>query len=129
MPFSSCSIGPNMKDLIAVARTTTKPDMVDPLPVRYRTSIAERAKWDQRELESRLNLTLPAAQVELWNNAASLRLFEDVDYGQWGLVMLTWERAIEMTELQMDTRSGQMAVGDLVVGEFLGDSDLLLLRC
>lgn len=61
-----------------------------------------------------------------WEVSRESRLFEDVDYGQWGLVLLSpsdaWARTVEQQELRRDD-----VLDDVVVGEFLGDQDLLLL--
>ncbi len=119
-----------MNDIIALARSTSKPDMTEPLHVRFGTRILERVAWDRSTLESKLNVSVPDELVALWDVASSLRLFEDLTYGQWGLVVLPPSAALEETESR--TRSGpseRIRPGDLVVGRFLGDSDILLLRC
>ena len=54
------------------------------------------------------------------------RLFTDVDYGQWGLVLLgpevSWRRTLD----QLDLPPADRRPGDVVIGEFLGDLDLLI---
>jgi hypothetical protein len=66
--------------------------------------------------------------AELRRHARSARLFVDSRYGQWGLVLLSPERSREATEAFRTRRARDHREGDLVVGEFLGDSDLLLVR-
>ena len=70
---------------------------------------------------------IPAELVELWTTCDEARLFEDVDYGQWGLVLLDSQSSRERTLQQLDARPAQMRSTDFVVGEFLGDSELLVL--
>lgn len=65
----------------------------------------------------------------VWQTCRSARLFEDVEYGQWGLELLDpLESTAETERLQAD-RPEEFRAGDRVVGRFLGDSDLLLVRC
>jgi len=72
---------------------------------------------------------VPDLLADLWCAAGSMRLFEDVTYGQTGLVLVFPTRAIELTKFQESVMQEKMEFGDLVIGEFLGDSDLLMLRC
>lgn len=76
-----------------------------------------------------LSAELPAELEEFWSAFEEARLFEDSDYGQWGLVLLGHGAAQARTDVFQDERSSDTRAGDLVVGEFLGDSDLLLVRC
>ena len=76
-----------------------------------------------------LNATVPQELGEFWQYVTAARLFEDVEYGQWGLVLLDPDQAVTMTEVFKHDRSEQHVPGDLVVGRFLGDQDLLLVRC
>jgi hypothetical protein len=119
----------DMKNVIALARASSKPPLVTPLRVEFRTTIDAPERCALDELERPLNLTLPPSIVALWHNASSLRLFEDVTFGQSGLILLPPNGALKATEFQCRTRASEMRRGDLVVGEFRGDSDLLLVRC
>lgn len=94
-----------------------------PCPFRLKCSFA-----DAEEDDAALN-NLPAELVEFWKNAAVARLFEDVDYGQWGLEIISPGKAESLTETELQKRPCDYVPGDLVVGRFLGDSDLLLVRC
>lgn len=72
---------------------------------------------------------VPPGLSELWSRTRSARLFEDSQFGQWGLVLVSPEEAKEMTADFKLRRSGDYVPGDLVIGKFLGDSDLLIVRC
>jgi hypothetical protein len=67
--------------------------------------------------------------AEFWRNCDGARLFEDKKYGQWGLILLSPSLAAERSRQLHDERPREFMKGDLVVGEFLGDSDLLVVRC
>jgi hypothetical protein len=91
---------------------------VDP-PVRY----------DKSQLEANLSVTIPEDLVVLWQEVSQLRLFEDIQFGQWGLIL--WS-PLEVTGHHRENvadRPEQYVKGDLIVGEFKGDQEMLLVRC
>ena len=65
----------------------------------------------------------------MWNKTSGLRLFEDITYGQWGLILWSPDQVITEQEKRIAQRKEDFRSGDLLVGEFLGDADLLVLRC
>jgi hypothetical protein len=72
--------------------------------------------------------TAPPELERAWRVSRESHLFEDVDYGQWGLVLLSPEASAMVTAEQHITRSDQAYLsGDVVIGEFLGDSELLVI--
>lgn len=72
---------------------------------------------------------LPAELREFWSLAESARLFEDRLYGQWGLEIVTPYGSELLTQQYKQERGDNYREGDLIVGRFLGDSNLLLVRC
>jgi hypothetical protein len=82
------------------------------------TSEEVRRAWADR---------VPPELAELWAAAREARLFVDVEYGQWGLALLSPEASAEATRFLHQTRPTDVRAGDVVVGEFLGDADLLVL--
>ncbi len=64
---------------------------------------------------------------QLWLTSRTARLFEDIEYGQWGLALLSPEEAAARTLEFRTARSHDAMPADIVCGEFLGDSDLLIL--
>lgn len=70
---------------------------------------------------------LPAELVEAWSVSRESRLFEDVDYGQWGLVLLSPEASAERTADQRAQRPNAYHAHDVLIGEFLGDPELLVM--
>ncbi|KXZ73577.1 hypothetical protein AVENLUH5627_00551 [Acinetobacter venetianus] len=74
-----------------------------------------------------LLIDLPIEFVEFYKLANGAYLFEDIVYGQWGLQLLDAFLIQEKTRDFIEGNNDYLK-GDLIVGEFLGDSDLLLLR-
>lgn len=62
---------------------------------------------------------------ELWSLTDGARLFEDIEYGQWGLILLGSEASERETKRAVADRS-DFRGADIVVGTFLGDLDLLV---
>lgn len=71
---------------------------------------------------------LPPDLTEFWGAYKSARLFEDLEYGQWGLALLSPKDSSERSDVFRNRRTRDYLQGDRIVGEFLGDSDLLLVR-
>jgi hypothetical protein len=78
---------------------------------------------------SNLPFDCPRELRQFWTEVATARLFEDQEYGQWGLEILDPTRSLEVTARYGEERQRDSSHGDLVVGQFLGDSDLLIVRC
>jgi hypothetical protein len=62
---------------------------------------------------------LPRDALELWAACREARLFEDVDYGQWGLVLLSPSASATRTARERDARPSDLRPDDIVLGEFL----------
>lgn len=72
---------------------------------------------------------IPDDLREFWGAFSSSNLFEDVNYGQWGLEIFDYETSSQRTrELSLE-RPEDVARGDRVIGRFIGDLDLLVIRC
>lgn len=78
------------------------------------------------QIESFLN-DLPQSFVDFYTLANGAFLFEDVIYGQWGLQLLDVFLILQATNHFMQGNKDYVQ-GDLIIAQFLGDSDLLLLR-
>jgi hypothetical protein len=75
-----------------------------------------------------LEVDIPSELETLWQVTSELRLYEDMTYGQWGVVIWGPDTAIGKQAIMADRRS-DFQRGDLIIGEFLGDWELLMLRC
>jgi hypothetical protein len=83
-------------------------------------SVAEiRAAWPERELPDELS--------ELWLTCRRAWLFEDTEYQQWGLMLLPPDVSARRTACGRRRRPEDVKSNDIVIGEFLGDQELLLL--
>ncbi len=88
--------------------------------------------FDKPAIETEIALAWPAGElpeelVEVWSTGRQSRLFEDVDYGQWGLVLLSPAAAAQRTVEERTQRPSAYRADDVVIGEFLGDQELLVL--
>lgn len=72
------------------------------------------------------NKTLPSDLRELWTTSKEAELFVDADYGQWGLNLFSPAASAARSAKEREERSADIGSGDIVVGEFLGDQDLLV---
>lgn len=72
---------------------------------------------------------IPVELAEFWRCFTEARLFVDTSFGQWGLKLHKPEEARRLTSRFRTQRTRDHVEGDLVLGEFLGDSELLLVRC
>lgn len=103
------------------------PDVSIPMPMYCQ--VLPPQPWDKKAFEEALGITLPLAIKHLWDKTSSLRLFEDVNYGQWGLILWSPNQVITEQEKRIAQTKEDFRPGDLIIGEFLGDADLLVLRC
>ena len=95
-------------------------------PFKLVSTLSERAVageveqvWHGRDL--------PNDVADLWAVCREARLFEDVDYGQWGLALLAPFASAERTAKEREARPSEFGPNDIVLGEFLGDQELLVL--
>ncbi len=72
---------------------------------------------------------LPNKVSDFYRVTDGSNLFKDDKYGQWGLNILSLSDAFEKTKGFEAERKRDFKEGDLIVGEFIGDSELLLIRC
>jgi hypothetical protein len=103
------------------------PDVSIPMPMHCQ--VLPPQPWDKKAFEETLGITLPLTIINLWNQTSGLRLFEDITYGQWGLILWSPNQIITEQEKRIAQRKEDFRPGDLIIGEFLGDADLLVLRC
>jgi hypothetical protein len=64
----------------------------------------------------------------VWRETGGAALFLDPDYGQWGMTIFMPEGAAKATAEYLRLRPRHAIKGDLIIAEFRGDSDLVLLR-
>jgi len=98
-----------------------------PLPLRC--AVAPPRSYDRTAIESDLHVTLPEDLTILWERTSELRLFEDIRYGQWGLVIWGPAETVRMHPEEIRGWEEDWREGDLLVGRFLGDADRMVVRC
>ena len=71
---------------------------------------------------------VPQELSEFWTHTRQAALFKDNQYGQWGLEIFSPLECLNQSQQFQTERSRDVLSGDLIIGAFLGDSDLLLTR-
>jgi uncharacterized protein YrzB (UPF0473 family) len=84
---------------------------------------------DRTDTDDIVEKEMPESLMRFWEKYSKARLFEDVEYGQWGLNILAINEVTKKTKEYFELRNAEAKEGDYVVGEFLGDSDILIVRC
>lgn len=72
---------------------------------------------------------LPSSLETFYSLSNGAELFKDEEYGQWGLKIYDLNGLNEATESYKNDRKNDFLKGDLIIGEFYGDSEYLLIRC
>lgn len=72
---------------------------------------------------------VPDDIVKFWDISGHSKLFTDIEYGQWGLEIFPPEQASVNSNFEHSSRPRDFRSTDLVLGRFLGDSDLLVISC
>jgi cell wall assembly regulator SMI1 len=107
-------------------RTIELADMAIAMP--FTSEIEPSIPKSLQALETKLNISLPEELQELWQKCNGLRLFEDRTYGQSGLIIWSPQKTLEKLQT-LKPYSNEFKSEDLIIGEFLGDSDLLVVNC
>ena len=121
---------PNIETLVETIQSLGVVNLTElSIPLALTCQTFPPQHWGSDTLEESLKVTLPKSLKQLWHKTSELRLFEDLTYGQWGLVIWSPEQVIQEQETRMAQRQEDFRSSDLIIGEFLGDSELLLIRC
>lgn len=102
-------------------------DGVGSNPFRLASKVESQASIDEVSRAWPTGALLPELEA-LWLSSREAWLFQDIDYGQWGLHILDPAAAAARTNAERASRPGDFEATDAVVGEFLGDSHLLVLE-
>jgi hypothetical protein len=123
-----------IKELVSKIRAM--PDVIIdypqiPKPFKYSYTVRPPKAWSKELIENQLGIGLPLEIQALWNNSSELRIYEDVNYGQGGLVIYGPQNLVSLHREKAGQKQweGRFRQGDLVMGELIGDDELVLLRC
>lgn len=94
-------------------------------PLRLACKLSEPAS-EQEIRDSWPGGSVPDDILEVWRVCREASLFVDVDYGQWGLHILTPRASAVRSVDERVARSADFGPYDIVLGEFLGDQELLV---
>jgi len=98
-------------------------------PELYQCQSSPPVPWDRWEIEKELQISLPSDIEELWNLSSSLELFKPVEDGLIRLQVFGPHQVIDSMKNLPAYRHAELRTGDLVLGRFLGEDDLLIVRC
>jgi len=119
--------GANVADVLSSFSARTEPqDGLGNNPFKLGCTLGSPATKEEIR-DAWASRTLPAELLEAWSVSRESRLFEDVEYGQWGLILLTPAASARRTSQQCSQRPGDYRPDDVVIGEFLGDLELLVI--
>lgn len=93
---------------------------------RHESSVSPPAALGEVERAWR-GKTIPADAATFWAVCREASLVRDIDYGQWGLRLLNPMASAKRTAEEKAERPSEFREGDLVIGEFIGDLELLLI--
>jgi hypothetical protein len=96
---------------------------------RFVYRVAFPGPWIRGRLEQVLNVTVPLDLVSLWDCAGRIELDVQCPIGHWGTVI--WDpdqTAFENSHRERRIAKRPLQKGDLLIGECLGDGDVILVR-
>ena len=101
-------------------------DGVGSNPFRLASKVETGASVDEVSDAWSAHTLLPELEA-LWLTSREAWLFQDIDYGQWGLHILDPAAADARTHAERARRPASFEPTDAVIGEFLGDTEVLVL--
>jgi hypothetical protein len=103
----------------------THPAEKDP----YGTGYISYINRENAGRSNRFSVALPADVQTWWNFVFRATLFKDIEYGQWGLRILSEEESYNQTLVCLEERRDEFEHTDVILGTFIGDSDVLFINC
>lgn len=71
--------------------------------------------------------SVPGELRQLWLASGAARLFKDVEYGQWGLELLSPAASAARSAAQRTSYFGRdLRPSDIIIGAFIGDQEVLV---
>lgn len=100
-----------------------------PLLLVYQSKVKDPISWDSSALEEKLEVKIPSELRQFWRLTSELRLFVEVNYGQWGVIVYSPEEVINLHQAKRSLYEESFLFGDLVIGDFKGDVQFIVVRC
>jgi hypothetical protein len=97
------------------------------LPVIVKTTLLPPVNWRRFDIAEACACRLPQDLETFWTASGGARIYEDVSSGQWGMVI--WSPADVIKHSPQEVASwNEYRAGDLVVGQFRGDDERVVVR-
>jgi hypothetical protein len=94
------------------------------------TSVYPPVAWSRAQVEHDLATAIPDELAVLWTHCSRLVLFEDRVFGQWGVQLCSpVEIVVQQAHYRKVRTQDSIFIGDVCLGAFKGDLDLVILRC
>ncbi len=116
-----------LQEIVAAIAEWSEPRSVDASGLRLASRISPPATADAIGAAFR-SQRLPAEVRQLWLACGDATLFRDVDFGQWGLQILSPMESVTRSVTERLRRPKDFGERDVVLGEFLGDQDVLVVE-
>jgi hypothetical protein len=102
---------------------------VNGLELLYQSKVLPFQPWDETEFQEKLGVQIPEELAEMWSLGSELRIHCEINYSQWGLILWSPLDCLKNQSKYTTRRPEHFVKGDLFIGEYLGDLDLVLIRC
>src|SRR5690348_10005962 len=123
--MATCTVD-EMFRIIHATKPYTVGDAGAPPPMVLQTEVKPPVGYQPSEIESALGGKLPEETKVIWSRASELRLYEDVNYGQWGCILWSPAEIVSRHSQAFSWRGrDDFRPGDVIIGEFRGDNELV----
>lgn len=95
-----------------------------------RSWVEAAVPWSPVSIETALSVSIPPDLSALWTIASRLYLHIDVKDRQWGLEIWGPDQVVSLHSEEVAAfDEDDLRDGDMLIGSFVGDTDLLVARC
>lgn len=100
--------------------------VISGLEIQFISSLGKPA--DMTKIEH-LHLEVPQDLLDLWSTSDKTALWQDVSYGQWGLIIHDPIWCERETRYFRSVYTNDIRNDELIIGEFLGDQEKVVISC
>jgi hypothetical protein len=96
---------------------------------KYESRYEEPVSWSKSDFVHQLGKNIPSDLTALWQYASRLHIYEETNFGQWGLIIWNPSETLQNNQSNSILSTYELANGDLIIGEFKGDLEKIVIRC
>lgn len=90
------------------------------------SKLQSNVQYNCNDIPINLSINLPTKVYDFYNVIKTGYFFKDIEYGQWGLKIFSLQECREKSNYWRKNRTDDFDLKRWVIGEFFGDSDLLI---